>query len=508
MAQRRFETVVHMLVDAAEKTPEQEALVCEGERLNYRAFLNCVSGFSKELDQLGMKNERVALVMGNSIDMCIAMFTIHMSGGQVAPLNPTYTEYELRPMLQDAEVKMIIYDAVNRETVEKLIEELNVPEHLFIGAGEGRRLTEWADSELIAPAGTLPRGDDLAMLQFTGGTTGRAKGANLSHSAISSNIDQAERMQAPELDCERVLCVMPLFHCYAWSVCLYNMVNCRGTSVIVPRYQPDQLLDLFARERISIFAGSPTLFTGLMSFPGFEDTDFSTLKHSNSGSAPLPVELLEKWEKTTGTPVFEGYGQTEASPVISFNPADRQRKSGSVGVPLPDTSIEIVSIENGQDILPAGEQGEIRLRGPQVMNDYRNREEETAEALRDGWLYTGDIGYFDEDGYLFITARKKEMLLVSGFNVFPREIEEVLFLHPDIKEAAVVGKKDGYRGELPVAFIVGNSTEASKLDGIVEHGEIKLAKYKIPDEFRFVDALPKTAVGKVDKVALTAMANE
>jgi long-chain acyl-CoA synthetase len=501
-----FPSLVHMLIDAAEKGPRQEALVCEGERLNYRAYLNCAIGFHNELCEYDIVNERVVLVMGNSINICIAMFAAHMARAQIVPMNPMYTENELRPMLIDAEAKVILYDGINKDCVEKLANELNIPHQIYLDREDGKTLTHWAEEEDLACPASLPDKDELAMLQFTGGTTGRSKGANLSHAAIAGNIRQAMVMQSPELDRERTLCVMPLFHCYAWSVCLYNMVNCRGCMVILPRYQPDVVLNTFADEKISIFAGSPTLFTGLISYEGFEKADFSSLKLSNSGSAPLPVELLEKWEAITGTPIMEGYGQTEASPVISFNSKDRIRKIGSVGLALPDTIIQIVSLDSGEEVLPTNEKGEIRLQGPQVMSGYRNRPEETAEALRNGWLYTGDIGYLDEDDYLFITARKKEMILVSGFNVFPREIEELLFLHPSIKEAAVVGKPDEYRGELPVAFCVGIDSSTISCDELSKYCKTNLAKYKVPNEFRVVDALPKTAVGKVDKVRLAEMA--
>ncbi len=503
-----FSTVVHMLIDGAETAPENEALVCLGERLNYRAYLNCVIGFCDELTRLDIAEERVALVMSNSNDICIAMFGAHMARAQVAPMNPMYTENELRPMLVDAAVKVILYDAGSRACVEGLAKELQIPHRIFIDGKNGRRLTEWANAKELPLPPVLPGRDDLAMLQFTGGTTGRAKGANLTHAAISGNIHQAAIMQSPVLDSERTLCVMPLFHCYAWSVCLYSMANCRGAVVILPRYQPREVLNTLAEEKITLFAGSPTLFTGLMGYEGFEDTDFSYLKRSNSGSAPLPVELLEKWEQTTGTPILEGYGQTETGPVISFNPTDGERKVGSVGIVLPGTEIEILSLDNEEQVLPANESGEIRIQGPQTMSGYRNLPVETAEALRDGWLYTGDIGYLDEDGYLFITARKKEMLLVSGYNVFPREVEELLFLHPVVREAAVVGKQDDYRGELPVAFIVCEDNCEIDDEDLTEYCNKNLARYKVPDEFRFVKELPKTAVGKVDKITLTASVNQ
>jgi long-chain acyl-CoA synthetase len=445
--------------------------------------------------------------MGNSIDICIAMFGAQMAHNQIVPINPMYTEHELQPMQQDAEVMCVVYDLSNRSTVEKTAHELNIPQLIYIDNADGRRLTEWVATATFPLPNELPTSKDLATLQFTGGTTGRAKGANLTHGGLATNMHQYNSLQQSRMDIERVLCVMPLFHCYAWSVCLYNMVNCRGTVVILAKYQPQEVLDTFGKEKITIFAGAPTLFTGLMNYETFNKADFSYLNKSNSGSAPLAEELLSKWEQTTGTPILEGYGQTEASPVISFNPSDGIRKSGSVGIALPDTEIQIVDLKTGKSILPENEKGEIRLRGPQVMLGYRNRPQETAESLHEGWLYTGDVGYLDEDGYLFITGRKKEMILVSGFNVFPREIEELLFLYPGIKEAAVVGKKDEYRGELPVAFIVPVEGEILDTEQIRDYCVKSLAAYKIPDEFRITTILPKTAVGKIDKISLGDMAN-
>lgn len=506
-AARLYPTVVHMLIDAAEKAPQQEALVAGEERMNYQQFLNCTIGFCNELSLIGVAGERVALVMANSIDICIAMFGAQMAHAQIVPMNPMYTEHELRPMLENAELKVVVYDQSNRETVEKLALELNIRHLIFIDGVNGRRLTEWVAEEPLPLPAELPGSDDLATLQFTGGTTGRAKGANLAHSALATNMYQCNSLQKSRMDVERVLCVMPLFHCYAWSVCLYAMVNCRGTVVILAKYHPQEVLDTFGKEKITIFAGSPTLFTGLMNYPTFNKADFSHLNKSNSGSAPLAEELLNKWEKITGTPILEGYGQTESSPVISFNPSDGVRKPGSVGIAVPDTEIQIVDLNAGNTILPAGEKGEIRMRGPQVMLGYRNRPQETAESLRDGWLYTGDIGYLDEDAYLFITGRKKDMILVSGFNVFPREIEELLFLYPGTKEAAVVGKKDAYRGELPVAFIVPVEDASLDVGQLRAYCKENLAAYKVPDEFRITSYLPKTAVGKVDKISLVEMAN-
>jgi len=295
------------------------------------------------------------------------------------------------------------------------------------------------------------------------------------------------------------MCVMPLFHVYAVAMCLHNMAFARGTLVILPRYTPEGVFETIAKERITIFAGSPTLFTGLLNHPDFGHAAFADLRLSYSGAGPLPAELLKRWETATGAPVCEGYGQTEAGPVVSFNPLVGVRKPGSVGVPLPQTEVEIVDLEAGERVLATGEKGEIRVRGPQLMAGYRGLPQETAQALRGGWLYTGDIGEFDADGYLYIRDRKKEMAKVSGYNVFPREIEDVLYRHPAVGEAAVVAVADAYRGEAVHAYVALRPDETADAEQLLEHCRTYLAKYKLPAQLTLVDALPKTAVGKIDK---------
>ncbi len=504
---RVFPTVVHALVDAADRSPEHEALVMGEERLNYREYLRCVAGFSSELRGLGLGGCRVAMLMGNSIDVCIAMFAVHAAKAEAVPLNPVYTVRELLPMLEDAEVSAIVYDEALDDTVRTLAGRFGIKHLLSIGENRGRRLTGWRDRTHLNTLEDHPAGEDPATLQFTGGTTGRAKGARLSHYSTSVNLSQREAILPTRDDVERMLCIMPLFHCYAVSMCLHAMVYRRGTLVILPRYHPREVIDALVLEKITLFAGSPTIFTGLLNYPGFAETDFSNLYLSSSGSAPLAGKVLKEWERITGTPILEGYGQTEAGPVISFNPLDGVRKPTSVGIPLPETEIQVVDLQTGAEVLEAGQKGEIRIAGPQVMQGYRNRPEETAQTLRHGWLYTGDIGELDGEGYLYIRGRKKEMLIVSGYNVFPREVEEVLHLNPGVKEAAVVARQDDYRGELPVAFIVARDQDGRGGEALKHYCEERLASYKIPAEFRFLDSLPKTTVGKVDKILLTEMAN-
>ena len=498
-------SVVHALADTAARVPASDALVCGDERLSYAQYLRCVAGFAHELIGLGAAGRNVAVVLGNSIDVCVALFAVHAAGACAVPCNPGYTERELRPILADAAPHAVVYAADLGERVEAIANDLGIEHRVRVGDG-ARRLLEWRGRSGLELPQPLPDPDAIATLQYTGGTTGRSKGVKLTHRAIAVNVAQREALLPVPRDAARLLCVMPLFHVYAVAMCLHNMAHAGGTLVIVPRYSPEVVFDLLERERITIFAGSPTLFTGLMAHPRFATADFSGLALSYSGSAALPAELLRRWEAATDTPVIEGYGQSEAGPVISFNPLAGVRKPGSVGLPVPGTEVQIVDVADGARVLGVGEPGEIRVRGPQLMSGYRNLPAETADALRGGWLYTGDIGELDADGYLYIRDRKKEMAKVSGFNVFPREIEEVLHAHPAVQEAAVVAVPDAYRGEAVEAFVVLREGAHASADALLAHCGANLAKYKWPARLHLVAALPKTSVGKLDKLRLRAEA--
>ena len=440
-----------MLAAAAAARPDAEALVCGDRRLSYREYYEAVNGFAASLS-----GERIATVLGNSIEACVAMFGVLASGAQLVPMNPIYTKREIDEIVVDASPSKV------------------VSEPFELKKGSARE---------------LPQEEDLALLQYTGGTTGKSKGVNLTHRAIATNVAQREALLPTKMDAERILCAMPLFHSYGMAMGLFLAANCRGTLVIMERYRPDELLHLIEQERITIFPGSPTIFTGLMAHADFARTDWSRVHTCYSGSAALPEETLRRWEQAVGAPVYEGYGQTEAGPVLSFNAVGKTRKPGSVGVPVPDTEIRIV-------------EGEIVARGPQIMQGYRNRPQETAEALRDGWLHTGDMGEFDADGYLYVRGRKKDMVIVGGYNVYPREVEEVLATHPAVAEAAVVGGPDAYKGECLHAYVT--LREKTDQDELLAYCAERLAKYKIPSTLEVLDALPKTSVGKLDKLPLKA----
>jgi long-chain acyl-CoA synthetase len=396
------------------------------------------------------------------------MFAVLASGAQLVPLNPLYTVPELETILADADASVLITDG-------GFALPGNAPPTLGVSLQFGSRPLR------------LPDADSLALLQYTGGTTGKPKGVNLTHRAIATNVAQREALLPSALDRERILCVMPLFHSYGMSMGLFLAANSRGTLVIQDRYKPELLLAAIEREAITVFPGSPTLYTSLMAHPQFARTDWKSLHTCYSGAAPLAEETLKRWEAAVGAPIYEGYGQTEAGPILTFNPAHRARKPGSVGIALPQTEIRLL-------------EGEVLARGPQIMQGYRNRPQETAEALREGWLHTGDLGEFDGDGYLFIRGRKKDMVIVGGYNVYPREIEEALCAHPAVAEAAVVGGPDPYWGEVLHAYVALRTPVTT--EALLAHCRERLARYKIPATLEILEALPRTSVNKPDKLTL------
>jgi long-chain acyl-CoA synthetase len=500
IAMRAHPTTVHLLRDAVQRWPEREAVVCEDQRLTYDQYGQCVAAFAQELMDSGAAGERVALVLGNGVDICVATFAVHAAGAQVVPLNPLYTPRELASILKDAAPRVLVYDASASAVIEPLLAGCGVQRAIRLGGPGGRRL--FSPDLRPSLSGPLPDPQSLATLQYTGGTTGRSKGVNLTHRAVAMNVAQRDALLPSANNGERILCTMPLFHSYASAMCLHNAANCGGAIVILPRFTPEALFDLTVRERITILAGSPTIFMTLMKSERFSAAHFAGLRICYSGAAPLPEALLRRWEEATGAPVLEGYGQSESGPVLSFNPLNGVRKPQSVGVPLPQTEIQIVDSTDETRVLQASQIGEIRARGPQIMQGYRNRPEETAQALRNGWLYTGDLGEFDRDGYLYIRDRKKDMVLVSGFNVYPREIEEVLCSHPEILEAAVIGVADEEKGARIKAYVVRRASAVAAVPVFDEYCRRNLAAYKVPREYVFVERLPKTAAGKTDKKQL------
>jgi long-chain acyl-CoA synthetase len=491
-------TVVHMLQDSIARFPDNEAIVFEKSRLTYSDLAYEIKVLSNTLADLGARGERVAIVMSNGPGIVIALFAAYVAGAQAVPLNPDYSERELDQILRDAEALVVICGEAQYSRLGALLDRsarnaaLVLPESFGMTGRGGQQQHPFS----------APSASDLAMLQYTGGTTGRSKGVSLSHHNVAINVSQREALIPTALGAERILCVTPLYHAYATAMALYPALSSGGALVIQARFKPEHVFDAIENERITLFAGAPSIYNALVGHLEFEKRNLSSLRASFSGSAPLSVEVLQKWENVSGAPIVEGYGLTEASPILTFNPRNGVRKIGSVGVPAPGTTVEIVDSDQGVEVLGRNRLGEVRARGPQLMAGYRNLPEESAHVIRDGWLYTGDLGELDDDGYLFIRGRKKEMVIVGGFNVYPREIEEVLFAHAATLDCAAIGVPDPYRGEVIHAFLVARPGVAVSAEEVSAHCANNLVRYKLPAQIHFVDAIPRTAVGKVDRARL------
>jgi long-chain acyl-CoA synthetase len=494
-------TVLALLQQATGRAAAAEAVVCGPTRLSYRDYLRAVAGFAGELQRLGAAEGRVALLCGNSVEAAVATLAIQASGAVFCPINPTYTARELRQILTDCRPGIAVCDAACAALVRGLATEVGITHVVALEADTEQWLARWLGDAALSLDGLMPDPDALGMIQYTGGTTGRPKGVMLTHRAIATNVAQRE-MLLPTRDGDRFLCMMPLFHSFALAMNLYQALYCAGAIVILPRYRPDWVVEALTLERISVLPAGATVFTGLLGYDGFAQADLRHLRVCYSGASALPAEVLRRWQQATGASIYEGYGQTEAGPILTYNSPHFPVKPAHVGVPLPGTEVQVVDVATGQNVLASGEPGEVRARGPQIMSGYWDRPEETAAALRYGWLYTGDIGTFDADGHLAILDRRKEMVITGGYNVYPREVDEVLLLHPAVQEAAAFGVPDAYRGEVLHAQVVLRLAAAVEAGDILAHCRMNLAKYKVPVSLAVVDTIPKTAVGKIDKAAL------
>jgi long-chain acyl-CoA synthetase len=498
------ETVPAILERAVRERRDDVALVSVDCELTYAQYGAAVTRLAHRLARHGTRGDTVAIVLPNMAATAIAIFAAQSAGMVAATLNPDYTAAELAPMIEDAAPACTI---VSSEVHQRIAGLLGETETILI-TSDSAFLAELAKEPEDSSPLPAPSPDDLAVLQFTGGSTGRPKGVELTHRAVATNIAQREAVLPTQFGDERVLGFMPMFHSFAAAMCVNFAAYAAGKLVILPRYRPDWVVEALQRHAITRLPAGPTVFNSLIQYDGLSREATASLRCAYSGSAPLGVETLARWDALTGVPVFEGYGQSEAGPILTYFGPGMTVKPGSVGPPLPGTQIRIVDPADPTRDLATGEAGEILARGPQVMRGYRALAEETAETLRGGWLHTGDIGTLDADGVLTIADRKKDMVLISGYNVFPREVDEALLAHPDIAAAACVGVPDSYRGERLVAFVTPGEGCESDAQGLSEWLAERLVRYKRPAEYRVLGALPLTAAGKIDKQALKRAALE
>lgn len=501
-------TIPEILEQTVIRFPQSPAVSYKEQVWTYAELKSKVDAFASALQQYGfVKGDRAAIMLPNSPEYLVAYFGILSVGGIVVQINPLYTERELHYMIQDSGAETIIalhslsavIKAVQAKTtlrntiwVQPSSTTADNSFDTFLQSGTGR----------INPV-AIDSAEDLAVLQYTGGTTGRSKGVILTHRNIVANIEQEYEANKSFLipGKEKIMTVIPLFHVYGMTLIMISGVMQGSCLILIPRFDPEEVLNTIKREKPTRFPGVPTMFMALNTHPKFMESGWESIKFYQSGSAPMPVEFLHEFEGKTGGKIIEGYGLTEASPAVTIQ-SFVERKFGSVGVPLPNTNCKIVDMETGIKEISPGEIGELIIQGPQIMKGYWNMPEETAEALRDGWLYTGDIAQMDEDGYIFIVDRKKDLILASGFNVYPREVEEVLYEHPSVEEAVVIGVVDSYRGETVKAIIVLKDDMQTTEDDLKAHCKKNLTLYKVPKIFEFRSELPKTNVGKILRTLL------
>ncbi|MFN0301717.1 MAG: class I adenylate-forming enzyme family protein [Burkholderiales bacterium] len=488
-----YPSVIHALADAAARVPDRIALICGERTMTYAEYLRGAAGVAHELNARGAAGGRVLILMSNGIDTAVAMMGAMAARAQMAPLNPGLTLRELTPLAADIAPAVVVSDAAAADKARAIAAELKVP-----------HLHEFGFSADALPS-PLPGPHDWASMPFTGGTTGVPKGAAHRHRNITWFFRQMYSLWPVGFDNNVFLNVAPMFHIWGFQFASWMPIYTRSSLVIITQYKPDDVLAAFERHRVTVFAGGPpAIYVGLMASRRFATTDLSSVRYCLAGGAACPEQVLRAWEEKTGRPLIEGSGMSEGAP-ISGNPFGGLRKLLSVGLVAPDTEAEIVDIETGRKVLPSGERGELRLRGPQFISSYHNRPEETAHAIRDGWLYTGDIGLIDADGYLFLVDRKKELINVGGEKVFPREVDEVLHIHPAVREAAVIGVPDSFRGEAVKAFVALEPGASLTADELLAHCRASLAKFKVPTHVAFIDALPRTGANKIDKLKLRAM---
>ncbi|MHB9058574.1 MAG: long-chain-fatty-acid--CoA ligase [Bacillota bacterium] len=520
--------VYQFLYEAASKKPDGLAIIFFERKFTFAWLKEQVERFATALFTMGVKkDDRVALMLPNCPQIVIAYYGALRAGAAVVLTNPMYVEREIEHQMNDSGTETIVAldhlwprlakvkdkTPLRNVILTGMADYMPFPlsalypvkarrDKLAVGIPPGSGAISFknllATTGAKPPAVTHDLADDPAVFQYTGGTTGLSKGAVLTHrNLVVNTLQNRAWIHQARWGEEVVLGVLPLFHSYGMTCVMNIAVVLASPMVLLPRFVVTDLLKAIQKHRVRLFPGAPTMYVAINNHPDLKKYDLSSIEACNSGSAPLMAETQARFQEITGGRLVEGYGLSETSPTTHANPIWGKSKIGSVGVPYPDTDAKIVDLETGEKELPPGEVGELIIKGPQVMKGYWNRPEETAKALRDGWLYTGDIAKMDEEGYFYIVDRKKDLIIAGGFNIYPRDVEEVLFEHPKVMEAAVAGIPDPYRGETVKAYVVLKPGETATEEEIIAFCRERMAAFKAPRLLEFRTSLPKTMVGKV-----------
>ena len=525
-------TMPDYLEKAAKDFPDDTAMIFVGYKMTYRQFKDQVDRFATCLTDFGIKKgDAVSILLPNSIPCVVAYYAILKIGGIAVMNNPLYSDPELEHQFTDSDSKVLItLDALGNRMIN-LRPKTKIKQIVYMGIGDflnpitrflGKKLKKFPFADVKAapdvyrwmdciskyqpnPPKVKLTLDDIAMYQYTGGTTGVSKGVILTHANLSKQVQQiAAWFPTFERGHETMLGALPYFHVFGLS-CSMNLTVYDGwNQILIPKPQPQPLLEAIRKYKPTFTPMVPTMYIGMLNHPDLAKTDMSCIKGAFSGSAPLPVEVIHEFQKLTGTFISEGFGMTETCPVTHTNPFNGEQKVGSIGLPLSDTLARIVDLDDGVTDMPIGKPGELIVKGPQVMKGYKGMPEETANVLKDGWMYTGDIATMDEDGYFYIVDRKKDMIISGGYNVYPRDIDEVYYGNSKVEEACSIGVPDKTRGENVKLFIVLKQGQTATAEEMIEYGKAHLAAYKLPSEVEFRTELPKTTVGKILRKELRA----
>ncbi len=526
--------VPDILTETIQKFGQRPAFDFLGRKWTWQEIADQVDRLAKGLQDCGFKKgDRAALLLPNCPVFVISYYAILKAGGTVVNLNPLYTQDELHHMVQDSQVSLIITadlkilhdkaaSLLNNSTLQKLIVAsfsslLPFPKNVLFSLARIKevaspeynerilRLPDLMDNNGRPNAVPVDPGEDVAVIQYTGGTTGTPKGAMLTHANVFANVEQARLWFTEARPGEdRMLGVIPFFHVFAMTAVMNFSVRCGFEIIATPRFDLEETLKIIDRKKPGIFPAVPAIYNAMNNSPKIKKYDLHSLKYCISGGAPLPAEVKKQFETLTGCVVAEGYGLTEASPVVCANPLNGKNKAGSIGLPLPGTVVAILDLETHQPV-PQGERGELCVRGPQVMKGFWNNPEETAKSLAGGWLHTADIATMDSDGYVFIVDRLKDMIITNGYKVYPRNVEEAIYKNPAVEECIVAGLPDPARGEIVKAWIKPKEGQTITAEQMKAFLQDKISPMEMPRQMEFRDKpLPKTLIGKLSRKDVVA----
>jgi long-chain acyl-CoA synthetase len=488
------------LADSAQKYPDNIAFSYQESHLTFKELDELTSKMACGLNDLGIKKgSRVLLLLPNCPEFVISYYGILRSGGTVVPTNPMYKGNELKHHLNDSGSVAIITNEDSHPTVKEIKDDTDLKTIILTDAKETdgtlaleEILTKYPASP---PKSSLKSKTDVAAIEYTGGTTGLPKGVLLTHyNFVANSIQNAAWFHWNSQDV--IIGLLPFYHSWGGCTCLSSPIYCGARVIILPRFDAEELFSTIEKERATVLYGAASMFITLSNNPLITDYDLSSLRYIKAGAMPIPPEVKERWEQLTGVKMILGYGLSEAAPETHNSPPERVRP-GTIGIPVIDTDAKIVDAEKGETELPPGQIGELILKGPQVMKGYLNRPDDNKEALRKGWLYTGDLAFMDEEGYFHIADRKKETIKYKGYTIAPAEVEAVLYEHPAVKECAVVGIPDDLSGEVPKAFVVIKEDCVLLEDELIIFCQQRVSAYKKIRQVEFIDEIPKTQVGKV-----------